>query len=301
MNGRSILFLAVVAAAVIVPYRIVHGPRSSGQAARGWWDSMWTDDAMSSSTSSPIPGGSSWFDASHSLQKLPSSDQRGHSQTWNPSTSTAATTASPTGPRFRSLAEILRFDVTPNWVMQQWPLVWTRFKDGDLSGLRVTLVSGTRPTDLAGALTYYFDRQLAAQRIAFQGYTGDPSEVSTVATQQCGLSVEPISSGKCLAIRNQARQVHSGLWIRTPVRVSQGDPLRRFVLEFELTRPGAPRTVSAGFAARLEDGAGLDTGLVRKTPAIPGLNPTIQQLAPATGAEPRPASQLGREGIPNPQ
>ncbi len=73
----------------------------------------------------------------------------------------------------RDLADVFRFNITPNWVMGQWPLVSTGMSQLQLVGYRVTLVTGTAPEDLAGALTYYFTPQQQLQRITFYGTTGD--------------------------------------------------------------------------------------------------------------------------------
>ena len=74
-----------------------------------------------------------------------------------------------------SLAEVLRFDVTVDWVMQRWPRVSTGLPYLQLQGYRVPLVTGTGVADLAGSLTYYFNAQQQVQRITFRGTTGDPS------------------------------------------------------------------------------------------------------------------------------
>ena len=76
---------------------------------------------------------------------------------------TADPAASQTAPvlsvtQINSLSEVLRFDIPPAWVMQNFPTVNTGVGDMQLDGLRVPLITGTRPDDLVGTLTYYFDR-----------------------------------------------------------------------------------------------------------------------------------------------
>ena len=71
-----------------------------------------------------------------------------------------------------TLEGVLRFDITPRWVMDNWPHVSTTRTDGELDGLRVPLITGTRPQDVAGSLTYYFDKQRVVQRIALDGSRG---------------------------------------------------------------------------------------------------------------------------------
>jgi len=73
----------------------------------------------------------------------------------------------------RSLDEVFRFDLTIREILAHWPRVSTSLADLQLQGYRVPLVTGTAETDLAGALTYYFNSYQQVQRITFQGTTGD--------------------------------------------------------------------------------------------------------------------------------
>ena len=75
------------------------------------------------------------------------------------------------------LAEALRFDVTPAWVVRRWPWVSTGLSHLSLNGYRVPLFTGTAEDDLAGALTYYFNSLQQVQRITFQGTTGDAAKL----------------------------------------------------------------------------------------------------------------------------
>ncbi|HEV3024657.1 MAG TPA: DUF6690 family protein, partial [Pirellulales bacterium] len=52
--------------------------------------------------------------------------------------------------------QAFRFDVTSAWVLGRWPRVSAGLSQLDLQGYRVPLVTGTKPDDLAGSLTYYF-------------------------------------------------------------------------------------------------------------------------------------------------
>ena len=71
-------------------------------------------------------------------------------------------------------AEVFRFDITPDWVLQHWPRVSTRSSDQNWQGYRVPLFTGTNEHSIAGSLTYYFDAKQQLQRITFVGSTGDP-------------------------------------------------------------------------------------------------------------------------------
>ncbi len=78
-----------------------------------------------------------------------------------------------TGGPVRDLRDVIRFDINPAWVMQNFGRVTTVLADVKLDGLRVPLVTGTAPTDLAGTITYYFDNQQTLRRINLQGLTGN--------------------------------------------------------------------------------------------------------------------------------
>ena len=78
-----------------------------------------------------------------------------------------------THPKSIPLEEIFRFDLTIRAVLARWPRVSTSLADLQLQGYRVPLVTGPAETDLAGALTYYFNSYQQLQRITFQGTTGE--------------------------------------------------------------------------------------------------------------------------------
>jgi hypothetical protein len=83
-----------------------------------------------------------------------------------------------------SPAEVFRFDITPDWVLQHWPRVSTRTSDLNWQGYRVPLYTGTNEYAIAGSLTYYFDPKQELQRITFVGATGNPQVlIDFLATQ----------------------------------------------------------------------------------------------------------------------
>jgi hypothetical protein len=93
---------------------------------------------------------------------------------------TAASAQAPasTIPATVPLDEALRFDVTPEWVTGRYTQVSSVIGDSDHLGLRVALVSGTTPTDVAGSLTYYFNQQHQVERLTLYGVTGDHSRLA---------------------------------------------------------------------------------------------------------------------------
>ena len=97
-----------------------------------------------------------------------------------------ATEAEINAPPVVELAEALRFNVTASWILGRWPRVTTGLPDAGLQGYRVALVSGTQEDDLAGALTYYFNKNHVCQRITFQGTTGDARKLISMLTTRFG-------------------------------------------------------------------------------------------------------------------
>jgi hypothetical protein len=74
----------------------------------------------------------------------------------------------------QGFGEILRWEVTPRWVLERWPRVSTHLREGEWNGYRVAVFTGTSEFDAAGALTYYFNAAGELRRITFAGMTGDP-------------------------------------------------------------------------------------------------------------------------------
>ncbi len=75
------------------------------------------------------------------------------------------------------MALALRYDVTTNWILARYPRVTTGAIDGELHGYRVPLVTGTRHEDIAGSLTYYFNKRQRLEKITFRGNCGDPRKL----------------------------------------------------------------------------------------------------------------------------
>jgi hypothetical protein len=149
----------------------------------------------------------------------------------------AAITAST--PPVVPLAEAVRFEATPSWVMQRWPRVTAGLPDGQLQGYRVPLITGTREDDVAGSLTYYFNAQLACQRITFQGTSGDPRKVTQYIAGQFGLTRRTSDDPGLLLY--QARwngKPVSELRIKPAPVVSASAPLARYEVQWTLSSWG---------------------------------------------------------------
>jgi hypothetical protein len=132
----------------------------------------------------------------------------------------------------------LRWDVTPAWILGNWPRVSTSLAELDMQGYRVALVTGTTEGDLAGSLTYYFDREQRLQRIAFQGKTGDARPLVDWLTSKHQftrmLGPDP---QMFLYQAKQGRQVISELRITNSPVVRQGQPHERFDVWLLMGRP----------------------------------------------------------------
>ncbi len=134
-----------------------------------------------------------------------------------------------------SLAEILRFDVTPEWVMSRFPRVTTLLSDMNLDGLRVPLITGSSPVDMAGTLTYYFDRYKRLKRLTVHASVGDPTRFIMELQQAYHLSQEPALGGN-LYVTKWNGQVTSLLHV-SPASVIYNDlPYARYNLFLELNQ-----------------------------------------------------------------
>jgi hypothetical protein len=87
--------------------------------------------------------------------------------------------------------EAFRFEIQPDWVVSRFASVSTVAGDPKQLGMRVALVSGTRPDDLAGSLTYYFDDHHQLQRITFTGRTGGARRLLAAVVPANGLKSLP--------------------------------------------------------------------------------------------------------------
>lgn len=147
---------------------------------------------------------------------------------------------------------ILRFDISPRWVMQHWPHVSTTGTDGSLDGLRVPVITGTDPKDAIGSLTYYFDAQRQVQRISVDGIIGDQRRVVSVVTGRFQLKPEP-TAGVGLYVARWNGEPISALWIRRMPMVETGDGAARHEFALELNRPDNYQGLSSRLRNRIEN------------------------------------------------
>jgi hypothetical protein len=144
------------------------------------------------------------------------------------------------GPEIRTLAEVLRFDVSPAWVLARWPRVSTGMAQLQYQGYRVPLVTGTGPDDLAGSLTYYFNAQQQVERIIFRGTTGNARKLVALLTQRYRF-VRRLTNDPGIFLYeavNPDHETKSLLTIRSADVVKATEPHHRFQVDLTLQRPG---------------------------------------------------------------
>ena len=171
----------------------------------------------------------------------PASNAAGATPAATPVTAPPAASTSPAleGAPVHGLGEVLRFDVSPDWIVSRWPRVSTGLAQLQLQGYRVPLVSGTAESDLAGALTYYFNAQQQLQRITFSGTTGDARGLVGLVSAQFHLTRRLTNDPGLMvyeAVQSDNKPA-SALKIRSASILKADEPYRRFNVEMVLERP----------------------------------------------------------------
>jgi hypothetical protein len=145
------------------------------------------------------------------------------------------------GVRFHSLGEVLRFDVSKEWVYSNWPRKSTGLADPELFGVRVPLVTGTGLSDLAGSLTYSFNRENQVQHISFVGRTADTTQLIQFLTTTYKLEHRDALAGEQLYQVGSDDKVQSELRTRPDQVLWSTSPHGSFAVALELERPGSDR------------------------------------------------------------
>lgn len=161
-------------------------------------------------------------------------------------TSTAAPPSSPPQPAapitpalvgggMTDIRQAMRFDIDPRWVTEHWSHVETFSGERNLLGMRVPIMTGTEPHDLAGSLTYYFDTRHRLQRVVLQGRTGDERPLVKFCEEAFGLRAEPaIAAGLYIARWNG--QPHNVLYSRFAPLVRSDVPHSRLDIWLEVNQ-----------------------------------------------------------------
>jgi hypothetical protein len=139
--------------------------------------------------------------------------------------------------------EFFRFDATPDWVVQKYGRVSTVTSEKELDGYRVVLVTGAGLRDLAGTLTYYFDKYRQVQRLEFQGVTGDPSVLIDLMTRYYYFVPRPVLGS----------QLYLVTWNTTPTGIMEvtragmvysANQNGQFKVYLEINQPNVPGGLS---------------------------------------------------------
>jgi hypothetical protein len=231
MFSRRMLFLPLIAGAIGIPYAL---------------------------TSGVLNDVSSWFssedksDEEALLAEVPSQSQEGDPIL----TSTASVTGSGPpppleGPPVQHFAEVFNFSATPEWVTGRWGRVSTVLSELEFEGMRVPLVTGPRLDDVAGSLTYYFDKDHRVRRLSFDGSTGDPRRLVALAQEYFGLEHSPtLDAG--LYVKKWNGVPRSALLISHPAVIQADHPMMRYNVKMEINLPEPPYRLSKEFADLLD-------------------------------------------------
>lgn len=148
-----------------------------------------------------------------------------------------------TGTTIDDLREVLRFDVSPQWVFSKFSRVTTILADTRLEGLRVPIVTGIHATDIAGTITYFFDQQGNLQRVMLHGFTGDPSKTVATMTEHYGLSRNPSLEAGVFTRAWNGQPVHFLRLSHAPVVYSDAVH-QKYTVFLELNQPSLAYGVS---------------------------------------------------------
>jgi len=166
-------------------------------------------------------------------------------------------TAPPPPPVIQNIAnleQVIRFDVYPNWVKSNWPRVSTAPVGLGLSGMRVSLVTGTRPSDLTGSMTYFFDDTHRVQRIQFVGRTDDATQLVALLTQKYNFKTEK-SLDAGFYVAKQGRKPIGVLKLQHPKSVYTNRP-GQILVTMELLAPKSRFDLSREATGMLNSASG---------------------------------------------
>lgn len=232
MNRRKMLFLMTLLAAGGGPYLLLSDGFSSMRRRAGHWIASLGTTEVTLSTAEPAG-------ATPQQSSQPSGDRLGRPLSLSPADAAPQAGAGQTP----DLRAIFNFNITPGWVVRQWPRVSTALGDLSMQGMRVALVTGTGADDLHGALTYYFDDQHRLQRISFQGRTGDARRLIALVTEYHGFRpVRTLDAG--LFLKRWNGKPTGVLWLGHAPLVRADSPTSRLEVLLEINRTDGPYRLS---------------------------------------------------------
>lgn len=229
MFSRPMLLVGVLVASVVIPYVLLD--KNLSQTAKNQL--------------SRLMGRSEAYDGADPLANLKLPWAEGETTAASPGPASAAAAQLPV-----TLEEAFRFDVTPQAVTSRWPRVSTVLGEPNQLGMRVAFASGTRPDDIAGSLTYYFDDHHQLQRITFYGLTGDEQRLLAYLVNTYRLKTAP-TTGVAHYIAGPMDKPTSQVTVRHLPVVLADAAYARVEVAVDLKRGDAARVSQSNDAAPL--------------------------------------------------
>ena len=226
MIARRLALAGVLGAAAGGPYVASQAPDA--------FDDLWSPNSGSPSATSPT------VEPAAAASHPPDLSAPG-----GPGSEIYSSPAPLAGPVGVSLEQALDWNVTRNWVYRNWARKSTGLADPALFGVRVPVVTGAGMTDLAGTLTYYFDRGGLLQRIRLEGKTADTSRLVHLATTRFAMQARrPLSPGDQLFQAVDGQRLRGELRTRPEGTLWATSPHTSFDVRMEVTRPGGEYAVT---------------------------------------------------------
>jgi len=297
MAARPLMLATLLGASIGVPYFVSrssqgpeHGPASAAPPSAGQnssWSSWFKSETETSPSLSPPPLMSS-ASPSSAAASYPAA-QPAYPTTATPGAITGVENIQPGQPaRYHRIQDVFRFDVSKEWVYQNWDRKSTGLGDPEFFGIRVALVTGTERGDLAGSLTYLFDAQGRLKHISFRGRTADTTQLVQFLTQRYQFERMEGPPGEQLYQVRSGSSVYSELRTRPESVLLEDAPNGSIGVVLELGRPGSNRPLKppaphldipeVASPTPPDEAAGADGESAKK----PGL---IGKFGPATQAQ----------------
>jgi len=214
----------------------------------------------------------------------------------SPGSPMAASRVPLNGTQFTSIDQVLRFDVSKEWVYQNWDRKSTGPTDVGLFSVRVPLVMAPQLYALAGSLTYFFNAQGQVEHISFRGRTGDSSQLVQLLTSRYQFQRVASPTGEQIYQAQYDGQVQSELRTHPESVLWLNSPNQSISVELELARPGSSRVLPprpTGFEA-------LQAAQAQQA-AVAASAQAAAAAKPATAAESSGSSYLNKIRYASPQ
>jgi hypothetical protein len=221
MKSRPVIIAAALGATIGVPYLASRMPSAPSPAA-----SPPTAAATLSPTATTTPP--------PVAPPTPPPNQ-------GPGSLVSASPAPLEGAGVRSIEQVLRFDLTKDWVYRTWARKSTGPTDVGLFAVRVPLMTGTQTSSLAGSLTYFFNTYGQIEHISFRGRTGDATPLVNflMRTYEFQRVAAPVGE-QVYQVKRRGR-VQSELRTQPAPVLWAAAPHSSIAVELELARPGSKR------------------------------------------------------------